>query len=98
MNIGKLHIGFWRNVDGKLYKPVVWLEYRHDACGCYMFTVANLCVTWLMFECWEAERRKRFKMTRWFCMWCGHKVSKNKLYCTAKCADKYQSHFMKIDD
>ncbi len=58
MQIKRLEIGFWRR-DGKIVS-CGWphVEYTKGLCGCRLFSIGPLCITWLGDECLLASASK----------------------------------------
>jgi hypothetical protein len=56
MQIGRLDIGLWKyppNSPWKWYQRWFEISYDKGLCGCHLFTVGRICVTWMGDECYN---------------------------------------------
>ena len=54
MKIGRLDVGFWRKPD----KTISWKngpEYCKGICGCHIWTLGPIAITWLSDECLNVD-------------------------------------------
>lgn len=54
MTIKRLDIGLWRKPNGSI-KWDTEISYDKGSCGCHIWTLGPICVTWLSNECSQSE-------------------------------------------
>jgi len=55
MQIGRLDIGFWKSFRPLNLKQWFEISYMKGYCGCHIFTISRICITWLGDECYNVS-------------------------------------------
>jgi len=58
MQIGRLDIGLWKYTTPS-WRTWFHLEYNKGLCGCRIWTIGLVAVTWLSDECLSAEAESK---------------------------------------